>query len=360
MSGLSKLPQALQTGFASRLRLEQTSLFISTQPIARAAKRVSTAINYAEIEEDFDDEEDDPSYGGGSGGSTGPGSVIGGPISSYEKQLERKVEIKKPAAKTKHVQYSPQQLGEIADSEEILVPLRVNLEYDNYRITDFFMWNLKEQVLTPEAFAIVTCNDLELPVGFTSNIANSIKTQLAEFAAVADVRLPTDCGIHVIMHLSVNLDKQLYEDKFEWDLGSDLTPEEFAKCVVKDLGLSGEFYPAIAHAVYDTLLKMKREAVEGHLPQEVDNLAAFNKEAGLRVDQEFLGEEWAPTVEVLSQEEIEKREIERERNIRRLKRESVRMGADVTDIGGLFARGKRRRRDYDRDSPSQANSPSYW
>ncbi|ANB11974.1 Sfh1p [Sugiyamaella lignohabitans] len=355
----AKLPQAVQTGFSSRLRLEQTSLFISTQPVVRATKRATAnLISYAEIEEDYDDDDEDPSFG--PDGSTGYGSTPA-PTSHQQSQSQepaepKKVEVKRPAVRTRHPLYTEQQLVDIAQREEILVPIKLALEFDTYRITDFLMWNLNEQVLTPESFAIITCNDLELPVGYTNTISSSIKSQLAEYSSVANIQLPRDCGIHVIIHLSVNLDKELYEDKFEWDLGCDLTPEMFAQSVVKDLGISGEFYPAIAHALHDVLIRMKKEAVEGHLPQEVDNLAAFGAEAGWRVDQELLGAEWAPTLEKLSQEEIERREIERERNIRRLKRESARMG-DITDIGGLFG-GRSKRRRY--DSPSQGGSPAFW
>lgn len=339
-------PQAFATGYASRLRLEQTSLFISTQPVVRATKRAAAnaIVNYAEIEEDFDEDEDDS-------------SVYSGMGSERPAQQERKTEVRKLAHKTKHMLYTEQQLQELADTEEVLVPIRLNLDIDGYRVTDFLMWNINETVITPEAFAIITCQDLDLPVGFTHTIASSIKAQLQEYSSVANIQLPTDSGIHVVLQLSVNLDKQLYEDKVEWELGCDLTPEAFAKTVVADMGLYGEFYPAIAHAVHEMLLRMKKEATEGHLPQEVDNQAAFGAEAGWRVDQELLGDEWAPSVETLSQEEIERREIERERNIRRLKRESARMGDQITDIGGLFGRNKRRKRYDDRDSPG---SPAYW
>ncbi|KAA8910571.1 hypothetical protein TRICI_004095 [Trichomonascus ciferrii] len=342
------IPQALATGFSSRLRLEQTSIFISTQPVARTNKRASAnaIVNYAEIEEDYDEDEEEA--------TTGPN---GTPIPG-DKLMERR-EVKKPASKTKHAVYTPQQMQEIADKEELLIPVRFNMEYDNYKITDFIMWNVNEEVMTPDMFGMITCSDMDLPIGLSSAISNTIKNAISEYTELANIKLPTDTGLHVVIHLSVNLDKQLYEDKFEWDLSSDeLSPEAFAKSVVQDMGLSGEFYPAIAHSLHEVLLKMKREAMDGHLPQEVDNQAAFGAEAGRRVDQELVGEEWAPSVETLSPEEIERREVERDRNIRRLKRESAKMG-EYSDIGGLFGRNKRRRRLYDGDSPSRGASPAW-
>ena len=362
----TKIPQAFQTGFSSRLRLEQTSLFISTAPVVRTNKRAtaSNMVSYAEVEEDFDDDEDDDnigpngifgSFSGANGQTTLDTNGAGTPALASAAGLTPKPdakETKRLAQRTQHATYTDEQLRAVADSDEVLVPIRLNLEYENFRITDFLLWNANETVITPEQFAAITCADMDLPAPYTTQIAGAIRSQLADYAAVANVTLPADMGLHVIINLNVYLNKQLYEDKFEWDLGSDITPQAFAKGVVQDLGLYSEFYPAIAHALYEVLYKMKREALDGHLPQEIENYAAFGGDAGWRVDQELLGEDWAPSVERLSQEEIEKREIERGRNNRRLKRESARMGGDITEIGGLFGRSKRRRRGYEERSDS--------
>jgi SNF5 / SMARCB1 / INI1. len=50
-------------------------------------------------------------------------------------------------------------------------------------------------------------------------------------------------------------------------------------------------------------------------------------EAGWRYDPETLGDEWEPKVETLSKEEIERREGDRERQIRRLRRETARFSS---------------------------------
>lgn len=528
-ANLNKIPQALRTGFVSRLRLDQTTLFISTTPVVRTNKRSSVAVSYAEIDEDYDDDDDYGRSGNLSGShystnggsafnsllppqSAAPSTVQGTPFFLQGTVPPEKPELKQPVnpdnlAKIRHMlRYTDVQLNEIADRDEVLVPIRLNLEYSNFRISDFFLWNLNEKVLTPEMFAVALCHDLDLPIdhaalgsapvhnsvtssansklssslstSYVNQIASTINSQIHEYTTFANVKLPEEVGFHVIINLSVNLNKQLYEDKFEWDLGNGtrsssyihdgslsssvgntdelsnedigrsgsvsnngngmrtrsssstnlsipssrtrfgrrsksgvgigrggngvtignslggtisgtlsnglgtpedsvadfrdtimdnddksgsgtadskkpgdsdskdgdqkteaddyngpgFTPLEFARTVVQDLGLCGEFYPAIAHALYESLYRIKKDALDGHLPpQEVENYAAFGKEAGWRVDQEMLGEEWAPSVEILSQEEIEKREIERERNIRRLKRESARMGSSNFD-----------------------------
>lgn len=342
-------PQALQTGFASRLRLGHTSLFISTQPEVREANKRARAktINYAEVEEDFDDDEEDPTYDSNasaeslsndedetpSNASLGSGVASGGPP-------KPKTETKKLAERSYTVKYTPQQLADIADKEDVLIPMRVALEFDGFRINEYFLWNANETVLTPEAFGSITCHDLDLPSNFGHIFASGIRSQLSEYRQLAAVKLPEDCGIHVAMFLSVHVNQQLMEDKFEWDLGCNFPPEKFAKTVVADLGLSGEFYPAIAHALYEVILRMKRDAIDGHYaPHSVANMAAFEAPAGVRSDAEHLGAEWTPALEMLGVDELEKREIERERNIRRLKRETMRMGGPEIDLSR-----KRRRR----------------
>jgi len=132
-----------------------------------------------------------------------------------------------------------------------------------------------------------------------------------------------------IVTLNVNLLNRLYSDRFEWSL---LHPpglaEEFAKHTCADLGLGGEWVSAVAHAIYEAVLRLKKDVCEnGGLIlgyNEIDNDAAHGAEAGWRYDPEHLADKWEPTVEVLSKDEIEKREGDRERQLRRVRRETAR------------------------------------
>ncbi|CDR47354.1 CYFA0S31e00716g1_1 [Cyberlindnera fabianii] len=328
------IPQALATGFHTRVKNEQTALWIAAVP-TRATKRAKAVVNYAEYEDINFDDDNDPSHDDGFGSYrnntlNSAGSAASAVASGAMGKL---------ATKTKHVNFTEYDLNMNAQTEEILIPIRLDLEYDSNRIVDFFMWNLNESLITPEQFALITCQDMDLPTSFQQQIAGSIKSQIEEYTNLVTIQLPRDIDIHVIINLSCNLDKNLYEDKFEWDLTSDVvTPEQFAKHVVTDMGLSREFLPAIAHTLHETILKLKKDCIDGHLPQEVFNQSAFGYEAGVRLDHETLGAGWVPSVEELSPWEIERREMERERNIRRLKRESMRV-----DDGSSKRRGHRRR-----------------
>ncbi|GAP82790.1 putative snf5 smarcb1 ini1 [Rosellinia necatrix] len=152
-----------------------------------------------------------------------------------------------------------------------------------------------------------------------------------------------------IVTLNINLSSEVYTDKFEWSLlHPPGTAEAFAKVTCADLGLSGEWVPALTHAIYEAVLRLKKEACEagglvagwGAMGSELPNDAAHGADAGWRYDPEQLADGWEPNIETLSKEEIEKREVDRERQIRRLRRETARFSSNAGMIGGMpFAVG---------------------
>ena len=155
--------------------------------------------------------------------------------------------------------------------------------------------------------------------------------------------LNPDDTYRCIVNLSINLASQLYTDKFEWSLlHPPGTAEAFAKVTCADLGLAGEWVPVLTHAIYEAVLRLKKEACEsgglvagwGSMGAELPNEAAQGADSGWRYDPEHLGDEWEPKLEFLSKEEIEKREIDRERQIRRLRRETARFSSNAGMVGG--------------------------
>lgn len=156
-----------------------------------------------------------------------------------------------------------------------------------------------------------------------------------EEAESVDRFLNLDDTYRCIITLSVYHASRLYQDKFEWSL---LHPpgaaEAFAKQTAADMGLNGEWVLAITHAIYEAVLRLKKETCEGSNTAtiggiwgrgEIDNQAVRAEEgAGWRYDEADFGAEWQPRLELLSKEEIEKREGDRERQLRRLRRETAR------------------------------------
>ncbi|KAH7026325.1 uncharacterized protein B0I36DRAFT_156848 [Microdochium trichocladiopsis] len=146
-----------------------------------------------------------------------------------------------------------------------------------------------------------------------------------------------------IVNLNVNLASSLYTDKFEWSLlHPPGTAEAFAKVTCADLGLAGEWVPALTHAIYEAVLRLKKEACEsgglvagwGGIGNELPNDAAHGEDAGWRYDPEHLADVWEPKIEYISKEEIEKREGDRERQLRRLRRETARFSSNTGMLGG--------------------------
>jgi chromatin structure-remodeling complex subunit SFH1 len=191
-----------------------------------------------------------------------------------------------------------------------------------------------------------------------STPAPAVQTSTGEVSASATPIPPDtddfspDDTYRCIINLNINLASQIYTDKFEWSLlHPPGTAEAFAKQTCADLGLHGEWVPAMTHAIYEAVLRLKKEACEsGGLvsgwglaaasgaASEYPNEAAASaggEGAGWRYDPEHLGDEWEPKLETLSKEEIEKREGDRERQIRRLRRETARFSSNTGLAGGL-------------------------
>lgn len=376
MSQQQLLPQGYLSNFHNRIRNEQVPLFVTAQP-ARGHKRAKV-VNYAEFDPDIFDEfnnmgaEDDeagdkkdstnaggtPSMGSpGHAGSVGTnGDEKDGKINGegspdanggnnhtssedralpdIQEQDDRLSILRYPKIRETFLQSkiaTPYRLDipptlSTDQQEPIIIPITLNFEHGGHQINDFFTWNINDRSITPDEFATIYCRDLDFPNSTVlhSQIVSSINEQLQEYETVAAVVVP---DLQVIVNLTCSLDNRLYEDNFQWNLNDkSVSPEKFAEIVVQDLGLPRDFMPAIAHAHHEYLLRVKREWLEGHLNQEhVPNGAAFGYLSGIRLDVDELGVSWCPKVEVLTQEEIQKREIEKERNLRRLKRESDRM-----------------------------------
>ncbi|TFK24978.1 SNF5-domain-containing protein [Coprinopsis marcescibilis] len=272
-----------------------------------------------------------------------------------------------------------------------LVPIRVEFETDSHRVRDCFAWNIHEELIRPEAFARIFCNDLDLPlVPWVETVTNQIKAQLEEYQDVALMDIGMDAAVEpddlgeggdempecrVILSIDVQIANHHLLDHIEWDLLSPLTPEEFARTLCKELGLTGEAIPLVAHAVHEELVKHKRDAIEwGVIGPAGPAATGENKEAtpalgegaqpekrdrsgySLLKDKTGLGlgwgraprdgrgpkvlrsvwrdwaeaEEFSTSFDLLTAEDLERREVERERASRRLRRETSKFQSAAT------------------------------
>ncbi|KAJ8080208.1 Chromatin structure remodeling complex protein sfh1 [Marasmius tenuissimus] len=290
-----------------------------------------------------------------------------------------------------------------------LVPVRIEFDTETHRIRDCFVWNLYDDTIKPELFATIFCNDLDLPhKPWVETVSNQIKAQLEDCEGVATMELGMDGAVdldaqaeglsvlddntmqvdendanvipecRVILSIDVQIANYHLLDHIEWDLLSPLTPEAFATTLCKELGLSGEAIPLVAHAVHEELIKHKKDAVEWgviggpterelrNTPANTENVKRDKSGAGLMKDKTGLGlawgrapkdgrgpkplrsvwrdwaeaEEYRTRFEELTQEEVERRELERERAARRLRRETSKFQSNLLGLGG----GRSRRR----------------
>lgn len=338
-------PQALSSGLFSRVTKDPDSaIIVNSIPQERSAKRNAQQINYAEFDNINDDFEYDEERNGSNNTIPSASTHV---VSSVPKHLLKAAKLTKP------ISACDKEQAIAKTGEQLLVPIKLNIEYNSgtSKLVDFFMWSVDESLVSPEQFASILTSDLELPTHVNQDIVDAITKQIEEYQSILTCPLPAGQDYFVIIELSVNLDKKLYEDKFEWDLQqTELSPEDFAETVVGDLGLSLEFKPAIAHSLHETILRIKREILEGTYNNELikyQQLSGLIFESSIRIRTDSSlhngNAVWEPFIEILSPWEIEKREIERERNTRRLKRENMRR--EVDDLSGTKRRAMTRRRD---------------
>ncbi|CAG8495611.1 7442_t:CDS:2 [Funneliformis caledonium] len=293
--------------YSSRLKQGHTALVL---PMIKGGKKRQRGGGHGSLAEDSDDVAD-----------LFEDEVIN--ISSSEKRVATGLATDVPVvnrvrSRTKHVYNSHKELERNAEQKEILIPIKLDFDIGTHKLRDTFTWNLNEKLITPEHFAEIMCLDLDLPSSeFVATIADSIRKQIQENEMMTDCNSPKDDS-----RLDINVGKLSLRDRFEWDLSSDLTPEEFSKYLVSDLGIGGEFVTLIAHSIHEQLLKYKKEIKSDDSDNEHEPLKSVFRNIE-DVD------EWCPVLEILTEEELEKIRLDKERDIRRMRRATSRSIARI-------------------------------
>ena len=82
----------------------------------------------------------------------------------------------------REVRFSPAQLKSMANVEDQILPVRLDIEHDQWKIKDTFMWNGADTIVSPEMFAQVLCRDFNVPEGvFVPRICAAIRQRVREF-----------------------------------------------------------------------------------------------------------------------------------------------------------------------------------
>ncbi|KAL1454375.1 hypothetical protein WDU94_010642 [Cyamophila willieti] len=225
----------------------------------------------------------------------------------------------------------PSVIFENASHSEVLVPIRLDMEIEGQKLRDTFTWNKNETLITPEQFAEVLCDDLDLnPLLFVPAIAQSIRQQVEAFPAdnlleeVHDQRVVIKLNIHVgntslVDQIEWGCDQVKYSrgqhvpvDQIEWDMSEkENSAEQFAVRLCTELGLGGEFLTAIAYSIRGQLSWHQRTYAFSEAPLPV-------VEAPFRTHSE--ADQWSPFLETLTDAEMEKKIRDQDRNTRRMRR----------------------------------------
>ncbi|KAI4455206.1 snf5 [Holotrichia oblita] len=145
----------------------------------------------------------------------------------------------------------PQVNIENASQNELLVPIRLDMEIEGQKLRDTFTWNKNETLIAPEQFAEVLCDDLDLnPLTFVPAISQAIRQQLDAFHSEPSAIIEDSCDQRVIIKLNIHVGNTSLVDQVEWDMSEkENNPESFAIKLCAELGLGGEFVTAIAYSI---------------------------------------------------------------------------------------------------------------
>lgn len=106
-----------------------------------------------------------------------------------------KMVAKRVFHRTNHVYHNDDDLARQAGRNEILVPIKIDLEAEQYRIKDSFTWNMNERLISPHHFAKLLLEDLDIPVEpYATQIMNMINQQIDDATGVADIELEPAAG----------------------------------------------------------------------------------------------------------------------------------------------------------------------
>lgn len=201
---------------------------------------------------------------------------------------------------------------ENASQKECLVPIRLDMELEGQKLRDTFTWNKNESMITPEQFAEVLCDDLDLnPIPFVPAIAQAIRQQIEAFPNEPPI-IEETTDQRVIVKLNIHVGNTSLVDQVEWDMSEkNNNPEEFAIKLCAELGLGGEFVTAIAYSIRGQLSWHYRTYAFSEAPLSTIDVPFRNPSDA---------DAWAPFLETLTDAEMEKKIRDQDRNTRRMRR----------------------------------------
>ncbi|CAK7562422.1 MAG: SWI/SNF chromatin-remodeling complex subunit [Sporothrix epigloea] len=253
---------------------------------------------------------------------------------------------------TPPLKYSRKDMAQQAERYEELVPIRLDVEWDKFKLRDTFTWNLHDRLVPLELFTTQLLEDLGLKLPISNQIyeqvCQQIQEQLGDFYPLVfsdddalDPELPYSAykndEMRILIKLNITIGQHTLVDQFEWDINNSLnSPEEFAASMARELSLSGEFTTAIAHCIREQTQLFARglysvgHAFDGRPIEDPDLVSAFLPSPMPVVFRpQQAAKEYAPYLYELSEAELERNELTFSREQRRQKRSVNRRGGPI-------------------------------
>ncbi|KAF9578131.1 SWI/SNF chromatin-remodeling complex subunit, partial [Lunasporangiospora selenospora] len=239
--------------------------------------------------------------------------------------------------RSKEFAFTKAMMDDQAQKDDVLVPIRLEVEVDGLVLRDTFTWNLHETLVTPEHFAEVLCEDMQLPPQqFGPHVSKAIREQIQDYHLPAigsvdqepeslETLSPDDPRpgqeLRILIKIDITVANTSLVDQFEWDIACpNNDPEHFAEVLAAELGLGGEFRTAIAHSIREQVqthtkcLNLIGYNYDGSSVHDEDLRSSFLPKILSILREEDAVEQFTPILEKLSEPEIDKLERDRERD----------------------------------------------
>ena len=111
----------------------------------------------------------------------------------------------------------PASVHENAALNETLVPIRLDMDIEGQKLRDTFLWNKNETMMTPDQFAEVLCDDLDLnPIHFVPAVTAAVQQQLDIFPSESENLLKEQQDQRVVIKLNIHIG--VYNLRFAHDM----------------------------------------------------------------------------------------------------------------------------------------------
>ncbi|KAJ1766366.1 SWI/SNF chromatin-remodeling complex subunit [Coemansia sp. RSA 1843] len=125
------------------------------------------------------------------------------------------------------LRFSRKQLQQQAARREVLVPIRLDIDADGYRLRDAFTWDLNNELVETRWFAQGLCLDLDLPPEiFVPVIAQSIEDQLEDYRQYGQASEPSCDYVYSMLADAARLQQQSADEDVGADADVDVDADE--------------------------------------------------------------------------------------------------------------------------------------